>query len=482
MAFQSGQFFVLFLSALLLYYLVPARLKNLVLLCAGVIFYAGAGTKYLLLLAVAVVLSYAAGLGVGAVRSAGVRRALFVAALVLLFGNLAMFKYYDALCAGLFQGLPALGLTAPLGVSFYTFTMSGYLIDVYQKVQQPEKNLLRYAVFVSFFPLIASGPIERGSTLLHQFDGPRPFVYENFAAGAARILWGFFKKFVVANLIAVPVDRVFADLTAYTGPYLALAALLYSYQLYCDFSGYSDIAIGVARTFGITVRENFARPFAARSFTELWRRWHMSLTGWFRTYIYFPLGGSRKGTLRTYCNTLVVFLVSGIWHGAGLTFALWGLLNGVYMVAGRLTARVRARLAGHNPLYRNRTVKAVLQIACVYLLFTSCIVLFRAQSMRDALYLYGHLFTGWGAALAAPGTVIATLKGLNIGRVFLLLCGGGAALTELVEWRAAAAKLTSGEWMQTRPAYVRLPLYYALLLLLAFYGVLGASSFIYFQF
>lgn len=482
MAFQSLQFFILLLSTLLVYYWVPARAKNMVLLCAGVVFYASAGAKHLALLAAAVMLSYAAGLGIDAVQHMYMRRILFAVSLLLLFANLGMFKYYDALCAGLFQGLPALNLTAPLGVSFYTFTMAGYLIDVYRKVQKPEKNLLRYAVFASFFPLLASGPIERSSTLLSQFKGARPFVYENFASGAARILWGFFKKFVIANLLAVPIDRVFSDITAYTGPYFLLVTVLYSYQLYCDFSGYSDIAIGVARTFGIQVRENFARPFAARSFTDLWRRWHISLTGWFRDYLYIPLGGNRRGKMRQYLNQLIVFLVSGIWHGASLTMVIWGGLNGIYLCVGKATKGLRARLAEKNPLYRRKGIKAVAQIVCVYLLFTSCIVFFRAPTVSDSLYIYGHMFTGWDAVFTAPGSVIATLKALNIGRVFLLLCGGGAALVEFVEWRAACAKLTNGEWLCTRPAYLRIPFYYVLLLLLAFYGILGSSSFIYFQF
>lgn len=482
MAFQSGQFLTLLLGALLLYYWVPARIKNTVLLCAGAIFYASAGTKYLVLLAVAVILSYAAGRGIGAAQNACVRRAILFASLLLLFGNLGMFKYYDALCAGLFQGLPALGLTAPLGISFYTFTMCGYLIDVYRGSQQPEKNVVRYAVFASFFPLIASGPIERGSTLLRQFDGQRAFAYDDFAAGASRMLLGFFKKFVVADMIAVPVNTVFANLESYTGPYLTLAVLLYSYQLYCDFSGYSDISIGIARTFGIRVRDNFARPFAARNFADLWRRWHISLTSWFRDYLYIPLGGNRKGRVRQYMNQLLVFLVSGLWHGASLNMAVWGLLNGVYLCIGKATKEPRDRLGKKNPLYRSTVLKAAVQILCGYLLFTSCIVFFRSATWGDALYVYTHLFTGWGTSLASLRSVVATLKEMNIGRVFLLLSVGGAAALEYIEWRAADARITSGDWLQSRPAYVRIPLYYSMLLLLAFYGVLGTSSFIYFQF
>ena len=491
MAFQSAKFFMLLLGTLALYYIVPAKAKNLVLLAAGVIFYASAGPGYLALLAGAILLSYAGGLLLGRLQAGKGRRAVFIGALVLLFGNLAAFKYYDALCAALaklplFTSLPPLGLVAPLGISFYTFTMTGYLIDVYLDSQKPEKNLLRYAVFASFFPLILSGPIERGNTLLPQLDGPRKFVYDDFAEGASRMLWGFFKKFVVANMIGVVVDRVFADPELYSGPYLLMAALLYSYQIYCDFSGYSDIAIGVGMTLGIRVCENFARPFAARSFTEMWQRWHISLTSWFRDYVFMPLRfawrDSRWPKVTGAIALSSIFLLSGLWHEAKMTYIAWGALNAVFMVIGKETMKKRRKLAKTNPLYKNKAVKAVLQIAMVYLMFTACHVFFRAASMSDAFYFYSHFATGWMDALRAPGTVVATLKELNIGRVFTLIVLGGGALVQLVEWRAQLAGRTTGAWMQGQKLWVRLPLYYAMLLALAFYGVMGSSSFIYFQF
>lgn len=495
MAFQSGTFFVLFLATLLVYHAVPKALKLYTLLLAGCIFYAPAGVAYFVLLGVAVLLSYTAARCMDAASTDRKRRVIFWVALALLLGNLCFFKYYNLFGTAMNQmlaswGWPVLlpdkGLLAPLGISFYTFVMLGYLIDVYQKVRPAERHLARYAVFASFFPLIASGPIERGEAMLPQLEEPRAFSYDDFSSGAARILWGFFKKFLVANLIAIPVDRVFGDMSSYTGPYLLLAGLLYSYQIYCDFSGYSDIAIGVARTLGFRVRENFTRPFAARSFTELWQRWHISLTSWFRDYVFTPLSfslrGSRWPALVGALCLFVIFPLSGIWHGATLAYFVWGVLNGIYMVVGRLTAKRRRKLAKKNPLYRNAAVKAVLQIVMVYLLFTSCIVFFRAQTIGDALYWYAHVFTGWVQAVIAPAQAFGVLKELNIGRLFLLLCGGGAVLIECVEWRAAQKGVTTGEWMQAQKTWVRLPLYYALLLLLAFYGMLGASSFIYFQF
>lgn len=490
MAFQSVSFFALFFATLCAFYLVPPRYKNGAILCASVVFYAATGFGYLLLLFVAILLSYSAARLLATAKTDSRRKAILTAALVLFLGNLCFFKYYDAFGKTLMQickgaGLPVLlpdtGLLAPLGISFYTFTVLAYLIDIYRGKQAAETNFIRYAAFISFFPLVASGPIERGRNLLPQLAGPRPFVYETFCKGASRMLWGFFKKFVVANTIAGMVDVVFVDVTAYSGPYLLLAALLYSYQLYCDFSGYSDIAIGAAQMLCMDVMENFTRPFAARSFNDLWRRWHISLTSWFREYLYFPLGGSRKGDFRTYLNILIIFLVSGIWHGTGLTFAIWGLLNGLYMAIGRASAAPRAKLASKNPLYRNKAVRAVLQITTVYLLFTSCIVFFRAENMADALSVYAHLFTGW-TTLLQPSSVIATLKTMGIGRVTGLLLLVSIGFTEVLEWRAACAKQKTGEYLRAQKPAVRMTLYYAMLLLLALFGVLGKSSFIYFQF
>ncbi len=319
MSFSSASFFLLLFVTLAAYRYAPlyakkvflaspAVARNIVILAASAVFYAFAGVRYLPLLGAAAFASFSSGLALARMEQPHLRKALLAAALCLLFGSLCFFKY-----GGLFGTARAM----PLGISFYTFALAGYLIDQYRRKYAPEPDFLRFAGFACFFPLIASGPIERGDGLLSQMAEPPQPRYGMFCEGASRMLWGFFKKFVVADTIGVTVGRVFADIPAFSGPYLLLAALLYSYELYCDFSGYSDIAIGAARLFGFSVRENFMRPFAARSFGELWRRWHISLTSWLREYIYFPLGGSRKGTARTVCNILMIFFISGIWHGAG---------------------------------------------------------------------------------------------------------------------------------------------------------------------
>lgn len=485
MGFQSAPFFLLLAVTIVLYFAVPARFQNYILLAACWVFYSYTSFKHLLLLIVLSLIIYAASHFMERLDSKGKRQWLLTACLLILFGNLVLFKYYEPLRSSWLplSSLPSFGHHAPpLGVSFYTFMLAGFIIDVYRKKQKAEKSFLRFSLFSCFFPIIASGPIERGSSLMGQFSVPHRFQYDTFSCGASRMLWGFFKKFVLAEMIGVTVNRVFTNLAAYTGPYLLLASLMYSYQLYCDFSGYSDIAIGTARLLGFDVRENFARPFAARTFKELWRRWHISLTSWFRDYLYFPLGGSRKGSLRTYLNIMIVFLASGIWHGSAMNYAIWGLMNGVFMVISRFADRYRKNTPenGHSALYR--TVSAAVRIAAVYLMFTACIVFFRAATASDAMYVFGNLFTGWKQALLNPSGTISVLKTMNIGRVSLLVMTAGAALVELVEWRAERAHVETGHWLHTRKPVMRVLIYYVLLLGLAVFGAMGTSSFIYFDF
>lgn len=484
MSFQSLGFFVLLLGAMAVYFAVPHRWQAPVLLAASLYFYSCAGVGYLFLLLAAVAFGYGWA-HLMARRTGGARKALLAVGLAVLLGNLCFFKYYNAFgqaLASLAAGAgwpfvpPDRNLPSPLGISFFTFVLTGYLIDIYRGKYRPERNVIDFALFASFFPLIASGPIERGAHLLPQLKAEHRFRYETFCRGASRMLWGFFKKFVLADTIGTMVGAVYTRLPDYTGPYLLLASLLYSYQLYCDFSGYSDIAVGAARMLDIEALENFTRPFSAGSYQGLWNRWHNSLTGWFREYLYFPLGGSRRGALRTYVNILVIFLVSGIWHGSTVNFAVWGLLNGVYMAAGR--ARAKAR-----PLPQKRgAARYAWGVLCCYALFTSAIVFFRAATLPDTLYVYSHLFTGWADVLRAPLSVIPVLKSMNIGRVTGLLLLGGAFFCEWVEWRAARAGADTGAWMRALPRGRRLALYYGLLIVLALYGHFGSSSFIYFNF
>ena len=489
MSFETLGFFALFIAALLLYYAVPKPLKNYALLAAALIFYSSAGLGYIILLCVVILTSFAFMHLISSAKTQSGRKSLLAAALIVLFANLAFFKYYNLFGKALMQavfkmGLPVLlpdsGLLMPLGISFYTFTVAGGLIDVYRKKTPPQKSLLSYAAFVSFFPLIASGPIERAANIVPQLEAPVKFNYDNFANGASRILWGFFKKYVVANTIATAVNGVYSNLAGFSAPYIIFATLCYSYQLYCDFSGYSDIAIGVAETFGIKVMENFARPFAAHTFSDLWRRWHISLTSWLREYLYFPLGGSRKGKARAVLNQVIVFTVSGMWHGATLSFVIWGVLNGAYLVIGKETAAIRDKFTARNVFYKNKHVKNIIQTVIVYLLFTSRIVFFRANTLQDAAYVYTHLFTGWEILLhpaQAFGVYKTVLSGTST--LLLLLC---IPFAEIIEWLAARKSLANGAYIRSLKAPAKIAIFYVQLAALAFFGVLGSSSFIYFQF
>ena len=336
MEFQSGIFLAFFAALLAVYHNLPSRAKPWLLLAANAVFYAAGGVQWLPLLAAAVVISWAAALAMDRIAARPARLALLWGCVVLFVGQLFYFKYFSALLRGLFDY--RLQIIAPLGVSFYSFTILGYIIDVYCRTQPAEKNLVRYAAFVSMFAQITSGPIERGSNMLPQLAAPRPYSFEQLAQGLSRALWGFYKKFVLANMLANMVGAVYGDVESFSGPFLLLASLLYSYQLYLDFGGYSDIAIGMMQALGYDVMENFRRPFAARSYTQLWDRWHISLTSWFRDYVFTPLTfsirgvGGRAGKWLGWLSIFIIFPLSGVWHGTGFHFLAWGGLHGLAQI------------------------------------------------------------------------------------------------------------------------------------------------------
>ena len=352
MTFTSLGFLLFFPAVCLLYYLLPAPARPVWLLAASYWFYACADWRGPLLLLAATAVSYGCGRALGALRSPRARRAVLVAAAVGFVGVLALFKYagfaLESLAAllhlaGIGWQPPAFSLLLPLGISFTTFQILGYLTDVYRGALAPERSFVRYALFLSFFPQIVSGPIARGGALLPQLARPVVFLPDRVRDGLVRMLWGYFEKLVVADQAALVVNTVFADYAAHGGVERLLAAVLYSVQIYTDFAGYSHIALGAAQVLGFTLGENFRQPYLAQSVREFWGRWHISLSGWLRDYLYIPLGGSRAGTLRRYANLLVTFLVSGLWHGAAWHYVVWGGLHAVYQIVSLLTAPLRRR-------------------------------------------------------------------------------------------------------------------------------------------
>ena len=327
MTFLSAPFFCFFPVTALVYFLLPRRGKNLWLLLASWFFYLCARPICLTLLLAVVVTSYAAGRLLAKGRGKGVLAVCLALDIVLLF----LFKYVNfalALAGQVLNGLgfdfsaPVLDIVLPVGISFYLFQAMGYVIDVYRGRAEAERDFLLYALFLSFFPQVVSGPIGRADELLPQFRSEHPFDWDCFRRGLLRFLWGALKKLVLADRLAVLVNTVYAAPETFGSLQLMGAAVAFSFQIYCDFSAYTDMALGVAHSMGFTLRENFRTPYFARSIADFWRRWHMSLTSWFRDYLYIPLGGSRKGTARKFCNVLIVFAVSGLWHGAAMTYVV----------------------------------------------------------------------------------------------------------------------------------------------------------------
>lgn len=483
MLFNSPEFLVFFPLAVGGYFLCPAGARWLWLLAASYLFYMAWEPGYALLLATSTAVDYAAGRAMARHADRRARRPWLALSLLVNLGLLGFFKYHgffaDTLrpladAAGLDLRLPGGGFLLPVGISFYTFQTLAYSIEVYRGNIPPERHLGRFALFVAFWPQLVAGPIERPQTLLPQFAQRHAFDYTRVVFGLQRMAWGFFKKLVIADRIALVVDPVYADPAAHTGPVLALATVLFAYQLYCDFSAYCDIAIGAAQVMGFRLMENFNRPFAARNIEEFWRRWHISLSTWFRDYLYLPLGGNRVAAPLHVRNLLVVFVISGLWHGANWTFVAWGALHAVYLIAGRATRPGRARAAQALGLPRVPRVHAALQVAATFGLFAFSMILFRAATLADAAAVFAGLPRGWtqpvAPALAHAGATPLALLGIAAALILL----------EAVQRLQADAPL--------RPRIARLPmplrwtLYAGLLLATLAFGVFRENAFIYFQF
>ena len=399
MNFLSLPFLCFFPVAALGYFLLPRRAGNVWLLLASWFFYLCAGPVYLTLLLFVILTSYWAGIALGRKRSRWVLALCLLADIVLLF----LFKYVNfALTTaadllgylGIAWQAPVLDIVLPVGLSFYLFQAMGYVIDVWRGRVEAQRSFVLHALFLSFFPQVVSGPIGRAAELIPQFLEHHPFDWDRARRGLLRFLWGAFKKMVLADRLAVLVNTVFAAPETFGAVQVIGAAVAFSLQIYCDFSSYTDMALGVADSMGFTLRENFDAPYFARSIAEFWRRWHMSLSSWFRDYLYIPLGGSRRGTGRKYLNVFIVFVLSGLWHGAALTFVAWGLLNGLYQVAGAVTAPLRDR--GYR-LLRIRTdgrLRHGVQVLTTFLLATVAWVFFKADSLSNALAVLAAMFRG----------------------------------------------------------------------------------------
>ncbi len=482
MSFLSPSYFLFFPITVLVYFALPQRFRNGWLLLCSWFFYLCAGPEYFVFLLGTVLVSYIAAQSLERTP----RRGVLAGCLILFIGVLGLFKYLRFGVETISRLLALLGLDwspvvprllLPAGISFYLFAAMGYLMDVYRGKVPAEKSFLKCALFLSFFPALLSGPIGRADMLLPQLEVYHKFNYVNMREGLFRFLWGAFKKLVLADRLAVVVDTVFVAPQNYGCIQVILAACAFSIQIYCDFSAYSDMAVGSARVMGFELMENFRTPYFSRSIAEFWRRWHISLSSWFRDYLYIPLGGSRRGMVRKYLNVLIVFAVSGLWHGAAMTFIVWGLLNGLYQVASALTAPLRARARSVLPFREDGKLLALWQMGWVFALSTLAWVFFEAGSLTAALNVLQNM--------AKPVLWdVGGLAAMGMGRKEFLVAGLGFLVLLGVDIRSL--KMDPAQEVAAAPRWIRWGVYLALLLAAVIFGSYGtgydAQSFIYGQF
>lgn len=405
MLFNSIGFALFLPLVFILYWFVAGnnlKRQNIVLLVSSYFFYACWDWRFLFLLAFSTFLDYFTGLKMNQTSSVKRRKFWFWLSIVINLGFLGVFKYYNFFVnsfaellanVGFKINAQTIGIILPVGISFYTFHGLSYVIDIYKGRIKAERNFIDYSVFVCFFPLLVAGPIERATHLLPQIKNKRTFEYSKAVDGLRQILWGFFKKVVIADNCAVYANQIFNDPAGLTGSTLFIGALFFTIQIYGDFSGYSDIALGTARLFGIDLLKNFAFPYFSRDIAEFWRRWHISLSSWFRDYLYVPLGGSKGGTMMKIRNTLIIFLVSGFWHGANWTFILWGLLNALYIMPSIIfnTNRNNLDIVAKGKLLPS--FNELIKMTVTFLLTVFAWIFFRASSVTNAVVFVKKIFS-----------------------------------------------------------------------------------------
>jgi len=396
MLFNSLNFAIFLPIVFLLYWFATnksLKFQNVLLLISSYFFYACWDWRFLFLLVFSTVLDYYTGIKMSDSENKNTKKFWFWLSICVNLGFLGVFKYYNffaesfaaaVLNFGIQVNPLTLNVILPVGISFYTFHGLSYVIDIYKDRIKAEKIFLDYSVFVSFFPLLVAGPIERATHLLPQIQKKREFNYTKAVDGLRQILWGLFKKIVIADQCAQHANLIFNDSSSYSGGVLILGAVMFTFQIYCDFSGYSDIALGTARLFGIDLLRNFAFPYFSRDIAEFWRRWHISLSTWFRDYLYIPLGGSKGGTWMKVRNTFIIFLVSGFWHGANWTFIIWGLLNALYIMPSIIlnTNRNNLDIVAKGKLFP--TFKELMMVMLTFSLTVFAWIFFRAENLHHA--------------------------------------------------------------------------------------------------
>lgn len=498
MLFNSYQFLIFFPIVILMYWIIPLRFRYIWLLAASYYFYMCWNAKYALLLLTSTVITYLSGIFISAIKNSDKdeKRKITYMKLCVAFsfiinlGILAWFKYFDFFVEniqklfnhiGITLSTPSFDIILPVGISFYTFQALSYTMDVYRGEIYAEKNFLKYALFVSFFPQLVAGPIERSKNLLKQVAVPHRFDYEKCREGFLLMMWGFFMKLVIADRAAIFVNTVYNDYGKYPGLYLVIATILFAFQIYCDFGGYSTIAMGAAKMLGFELMENFNCPYFSKSVSEFWRRWHISLSSWFRDYLYIPLGGNRKGKIRKYFNLMIVFSTSGLWHGTQWSYVTWGGLNGIFQIIGELLKPIRDKLNKVFKLDRESLSHKLFKVVFTFALIDFTWIFFRANRLKDAFKIIKSMIKNHNWWILFDDS----LFGLGLDwKNFIVLIGAIMILLAADVCKYKGIKVNA--IILKQELWFRWSLYIAVIVFILIFGIWGPgydeSAFIYFQF
>lgn len=485
MLFNSLEFILFFVSVVTAFYLLPFKSRWILLLVASYYFYMSWNPTFILLILASTLVDYFAANRMGSFSEQRKRRPFLYLSILVNLGILFSFKYLDFFGAsanaamnflGLNFSVPLLHLVLPVGISFYTFQTLSYSIDVYYGRIKPEKHLGTFALYVAYFPQLVAGPIERAGRLLPMLKTEQRFEYKRVVSGLKLMAWGLFKKVMIADRVAVAVNTVYNDVEGFEGVSLFLATVLFAIQIYCDFSGYSDIAIGAARIMGVDLMKNFLSPYYSTSIGEFWRRWHISLSTWFRDYVYIPLGGNRVVKWRWYYNLMITFLVSGLWHGANWTFIIWGGLHGLYMATESAFMKAKRQ----EPVLPFTQIGGSFRMIITFGLVLFAWIFFRANTVGDSIYILSNMAFN-PLELLSPKNFIWQFEKIGLGGSELIIALLSIACMELVQFIQLQGNIE--ERISAKPIWLRYSLYCGLVASMVYFGAYErVSDFIYFQF
>lgn len=483
MLFNSFHFFIFFIVVTSLYFTLPPTKRWLLLLVSSCYFYMAFIPVYILILGFTIVIDYFAGTYIE--NTEGKKRKFFLTiSLIANIGILAVFKYFNFFNDtfsfllhgfGLTDPIPHFSILLPIGLSFHTFQAMSYTIEVYRGNQKAERHFGIYSLYVMFYPQLVAGPIERPQNLLHQFREKHDFDYDRVKSGLLLMAFGLFKKAVIADRLSIVVDNVYNNPEQFNSLSLIIATVFFTFQIYCDFSGYSDMAIGAARVMGFKLMTNFNQPYHSKSIHEFWKRWHISLSTWFKDYLYIPLGGNRVEVPRWYLNLFLVFLISGLWHGASWTFIIWGSLHGFYLMVALTIENFRKK---HFSFHLDRI--SFLSVFITFILVAFAWIFFRANNVASAFYIATHIISGLPEIAHKLLSHQIVLDDLGVSNKNILFCILLIFILQVIHY--IQRKKNVYELLTKLPVYLRWSFYYAIVLSILFLGIFENRQFIYFQF